>query len=197
MILAQYAIDDGMAEAHAMISLVEQGWADQNDVGRAFGYAARTVQRRQRRFDEGGLAALGRKGGYPSGRARLATSRIQRVQQLRAAGNSYREIARLMWVSAKTIRKLLRRSGWKEPAPIQPELWLDSAKAGDPNLSAFCSKAKEPPLTSHDTDPSNRGADPLLARLGLLEDAPPLFGAATTVPREGVLVWCNTLHCAC
>ena len=188
IILAQYAVGDRMAEAHAMISLVEQGWADQNDVGRAFGYAARTVRRQQQRFDVGGLAALGRKEGYPRGRARLATSRIQRVQQLRVAGNSYREIARLMGVSAKAIRKLLRRSGWKEPAPIQPELLLGSAKPGDPNLSAFCSKAKEAPLTSHDTDPSNRGADRLLARLRLLEDAPPLFGAATAVPRAGVLL---------
>jgi len=131
------------------------------------------------------LAALGRQGGYPRGRARLATCRIEQVQQLRAAGKSYREIARLMGVNAKAIRKLLRRSGWKEPAPIQPELLFGSAKPGDPNLSAFCSKA---PLTSHDTDPSNRGGDRLLARLGLLEDAPPLFGAATAVPRAGVLL---------
>ena len=185
IILAQYAVTDRMAEAHAMISLVEQGWADQNDVARAFGYATRTVRRQQRRFDEGGLAALGRQGGYPRGRARLATCRIEQVQQLRAAGKSYREIARLMGVNAKAIRKLLRRSGWKEPAPIQPELLFGSAKPGDPNLSAFCSKA---PQTSHDTDPSNRGGDRLLARLGLLEDAPPLFGAATAVPRAGVLL---------
>jgi transposase len=141
--LAQYALTDRMAEAHAMISLIEQGWADQNDVARVFGCATRTVRRQQRRFDEGGLAALGRNGGYPRGRARLAASRIDRVQKLRTTGNSYREIARLMGVSAKAIRKLLRRSGWKEPAPIQPELWLGSPEPGDPNLSAFSPKAKE------------------------------------------------------
>ncbi len=188
IILAQYAVTDGVAEAHAMISLVEQGWADQNDVARVFGYAARTLRRQQRRFDEGGLAALGRKGGYPRGRARLAAGRIQRVQQLRAAGKSYREIARLLGVSAKAIRKLLRRSGWKDPAPIQPELVLDAVKPGDPNLSAFSPKPKEAPLTSPDTDPRDRGADRLLARLGSLEDAAPLFGSATAVPRAGVLL---------
>jgi transposase len=188
IILAQYAVTDRMAEAHAMISLVEQGWADQKDVARVFGYAARTVRRQQRRFDEGGLAALGRKGGYPTGRARLASCRIKRVQQLRAAGNSHRQIARLMGVSATAIRKLLRRSGWKEPAPIQPELALGSAEPGNPNLSAFCSPTKEAAPTSHDTDPTNRGGDRLLARLGLLEDAPPLFGSAAAVPRAGVLL---------
>ena len=157
IILAQYALTDSMAEAYAMISLVEQGWADQNDVARAFGCAARTLRRQQRRFDEGGLAALGRKRGYPPGRARLATCRIKKVQQLRAEGNSYRQIARVMGVSAKAIRKLLHRSGWKEPAPIQPELGFGFAQGGDPKLSAFCSQAKKAPPTSYDTDPSDRG----------------------------------------
>jgi transposase len=188
IILAQYAVTDTMAEAHAMISLVEQGWADQNDVARVFGYAARTVRRQQRRFDQGGLAALGRKGGYPTGRARLPSCRIRRVQQLRAAGNSHRQIARLLGVSAPAIRKLLRRSGWKEPAPIQPELALGCAAPGNPNLSAFSSPTQTTPLTTHDTDPTDRGADRLLARLGLLEDAAPLFGSATAVPRAGVLL---------
>ena len=32
VVLAQYALEDRMAQAHAMVSLVEQGWADQNDV---------------------------------------------------------------------------------------------------------------------------------------------------------------------
>jgi len=45
IVLAHYAVADRMAEAHAMVSLVEQGWADQNDVARAFGYSARTLRR--------------------------------------------------------------------------------------------------------------------------------------------------------
>jgi hypothetical protein len=35
--VAHFAVNDRMAEAHAMVSLVEQGWADQNDVARVFG----------------------------------------------------------------------------------------------------------------------------------------------------------------
>src|SRR3981081_970620 len=41
--LAKYAVGDLMAEACAMVSLVEQGWADQDDVARAFGCSARTL----------------------------------------------------------------------------------------------------------------------------------------------------------
>jgi transposase len=58
-----------MSEAHAMVSLIDLGWADQNDVAEAFGCSARTLRRHQRRFEEGGLAALGRPNGYPPGLA--------------------------------------------------------------------------------------------------------------------------------
>src|SRR5882762_3987374 len=57
VVLAQYALSDQMAEAHAMVSLVEQGWADQNDVASVFGCSVRTLRRHQRRFEDGGLAA--------------------------------------------------------------------------------------------------------------------------------------------
>ncbi len=188
MVLAQYAVTDRMAEAHAMVSLVEQGWADQNDVARGFGCAVRTLRRHERRFEEGGLAALGRGRGYPLGRARLAASRRRLVQHLKARGYGQREIARRIGVSEKAVRKLLRRLGWKGGSFIQAELPFPEKAGADPKLSAFCSTAKESSGLSHDTDPSARCADRLLARLGLLEDAPPLFGSAAAVPRAGVLL---------
>jgi hypothetical protein len=58
IILAQYAVTDHMAEAHAMVSLVDQGWANQVEVARAFKCTVRTVRRHQRRFEESGLAGL-------------------------------------------------------------------------------------------------------------------------------------------
>src|SRR6266581_2114356 len=67
MILAQYAVSDRMSEALAMVSLVEQGWANQIEVARVFACSVRTVRRHQRRFEEGGLAALGRNEGCPPG----------------------------------------------------------------------------------------------------------------------------------
>lgn len=211
IILAQYAVTDHMAEAHAMVSLVEQGWADQIDVAQAFHCSVRTVRRHQRRFEESGLAGLGHGRGYPRGRARLANWRRQLVQQLKAKGCGQREIARRIGVSENAVRKLLRRLGWKAAAPIQTELSFAgegsaqpklsssgsaeasaappaSAQSAHPKVSAFCSPTKESCAPSHDTDPSDRCADRLLARLGLLEDAPPLFGSAAAVPRAGVLL---------
>src|SRR6266704_2376122 len=121
VVLAQYALTDRMAEAHAMVSLVDQGWADQNDVARSFGCSVRTLRRHQRRFEDSGLAGLAKDPGYPRGRARLASSRRRLVQQLKNKGYAQREIARRIGVSENAIRKLLRRLGWKAALPIQTE----------------------------------------------------------------------------
>jgi hypothetical protein len=214
VVLAQYAVGDLMAEAYAMVSLVEQGWADQNDVARAFDRSARSLRRYERRFATGGLAALGRAGGYPSGRARLSPSRAQRVRRLKAQGLPTREIARRLGVTPKAIRKLLARMGWRDPEPEQgslpgvtpggdphmsafpsapladgPEDPLGQPHSpGDPNLSAFPSSGVESVPVSFDRDPADRRVDRVLAYLGLLNDAAPLFRSGRGVPRAGVLL---------
>ena len=59
IVLAEYSLGDRVGEAYAMVTLVEQGLADQNDVARAFGCSTRTVRRYQRRFEDGGVVGLG------------------------------------------------------------------------------------------------------------------------------------------
>src|SRR5271157_1544351 len=119
-------------------------------------------------------------------------------------------MARRLGVSEMAIRKLLRRLGWKAALPVQAEWSFSGRATANPNLSgsapAAASSAPSSPaqdanpnlsafgsiegsaLVSQDKDPDHRCADRLLARLGLLEDAPPLFGSATAVPRAGVLL---------
>lgn len=205
IVLAQYASTDHMAEAYAMVSLVEQGWADQIQVARAFGCSVRTVRRHQRRFETGGLAALGHRSGYPEGRRRQAGARTQLIQRLKANGHSNREIARRVGVSEMAIRKMLRRLGWQE-ATVEPiPLPLDLGQDADPksSTSAEVQSPQEPAQTANsmpvksptvalaptcDTDPMNRSGDRLMACLGLLDDAAPLFGSQTKVARAGVLL---------
>ena len=248
VVLAQYAVGDRMAEAHAMVSVVEQGGADQVAVARAFGCSPRTVRRYQERFEAGGLAALGRPGGYPKGRPRVRTSRTRRVSCLKAEGLSNRVIAQRMGVTEKAVRKLLRRLGWREQTRVQQGLPLDGsdvstlaggtsadpklssptetnplparreeadavaepATAADPNLSASApapqaaewsrgldetegiaersAQETEALPISLDSDPADRRYDRLLACLGLLDDAAPLFRKGTRVPGAGVLL---------
>ena len=256
MPIAHYAVGDGMAEAHAMVSLIEQGWADQNEVAQAFGRATRSVRRYQRRFEDGGLAALGRPGGYPAGRPRTDRAQTRLVHRLRSEGHSLRTIAARIGVSEKAIRKQLRRQGWPASLPAQPGLPMpglgadlnlsgsggradeaagrpspaadpnlsgsdgagDEGTAGrpspaadpnlsgsdvagdgetaggpppaaDPNLSGSDVAGDDEPLAvSADLDPANRSSDRLLAALGLLDDAAPLFRDGEHVARAGVLL---------
>ena len=219
VVLAQYTVSDHMAEAHVIVNLCDQGWADQNDVARAFGCTSRTVRRHQERFAEKGLAALGHGGGFPRGRSRLRASRTRLVGRLKSEGLSNRAIAAQIGVTEKSVRKLVRRMGWTERTPEQESLALGRSEPADPNLSAFpgappaaepgrpppkdsppvagTSKGANPnlsafaqtafgggtPPVSLDTDPADRGGDRLLAYLGLLDDAAPLFRAGTRVPR--------------
>jgi prepilin-type processing-associated H-X9-DG protein len=206
--IASYTVDDRMAEAHAMMTLVVQGYADQNDVARAFGCTDRTVRRQQRRFEEGGLAALGRGRGYPKGRPRLKAARARQVSRLWAEGTPKREIARRIGVTEKAVRKVLRRLGCKESAPAQIPLPMETEGAdpnvsafppaplenpsvepvssADPKLSAFCED--EEAGLSLDTDPTNRSVDRMLAYLGIIDDALPMFRNVTGLPKAGVLL---------
>jgi transposase len=208
--IAHYAVGDAMAEAYAMVQLIEQGWAEQIEVARAFGRSERSVRRYQRRFEAGGLGALGRPGGYPAGRPRIDRYRDKLVGKLRAEGKSLRQIADAAGVSEKAIRKQLRRLGWAPSKPVQTELGL-AAPTADPNLSAATARCGEPvqmpapaadpnlsaaeapgddgPLSiSADGDPADRWFDRLLAKLGLLDDAAPLFRDGERVPKAGVLL---------
>ncbi len=206
--LASFAAGDRMAEAHAMVSLVNQGYADQNDVARAFACAARTVRRHQRRYEEEELVALGRPGGYPKGKSRLKSSHLRRVARLKAEGLSNREIARRLGVCEKAVRKLLRRLGFKESAPVQLPLPIEAENA-DPNLSAFVEDPLENPPGSEartadpnlsafhdddepsfslDNDPADRRLDRLMACLGLIDDAAPRFANVMGRPKAAVLM---------
>src|SRR2546425_2075441 len=210
--LAHFVVGDRLAESYAMVTLVEQGWADQTDVARAFACSSRTLRRYQRRYDEGGLVRLGRVAGYPKGRPR-GPARDRAVGKLKAAGLSNRAIAHRLGLDEKAVRKRLRRLGWQSsPAEQMPLMTPDPSPPADPNLSAFSSAAvatpsppapgaallhtlsapsvgdAEPVPPSLDRDPEDRRVDRLLAYLGLLEDAAPLFRAGQQVPGAGVLL---------
>ncbi len=201
---------DRAGEAYAMVSLVDAGLAEQADVAKAFGRSARTVRRDQRRYENGGLAALGRGPGYPRGRPRLPVSRGEEVRRLKEDGVSTRDVARRLGVAETAVRKQLRRMGWKapeaehlalalEPGGADPDLSgevLDAPEdragtAGEgahPNLSAALVQVPEDVMSSFDTDGSDRSLDRLMAYLGLLDDAAPIFEPGERVPHAGVLL---------
>ena len=181
--LAHFVVGDHMAEAYAMICLVEQGWADQNEVARAFECSTRTVRRLQRRFAAGGLPALGRRRGCPKGHVRMRISHEQIVHDLRSSGVSNRAIAKRVGVTENAIRKLLRRLGWKRAEAVESaDLPFENPSGGaHPKLSASPAPASlngEEPRRSPSTLQPNqaagasRGSDPNLSAFSKTERLP-------------------------
>ena len=102
-----YCAGDQVAEAYAMVFLVEAGFAQQSEVARAFGCSTRTLRRHQRRYANGGMTALATRTGWRPNRRRIAPKRIRVIEQLTAQGIGNREIARRLGINENAIRKLI------------------------------------------------------------------------------------------
>ena len=210
-----YGAEDAVAEAYAMVFLVESGFAQQTDVARAFARSVRTVRRYQGRYVQGGMAALGREEGWRRGRRRISGKRLRGIEMLKSQGMSNRAIAHRLGVSEKAIRKLVGPSksadsaqlafaGMTAAAGTPPPTRMPSAKstgddadratpsaqdrAGDHDPITASADDGEPVPMSLDRDASDRTFDRQLAYLGLLNDAAPLFRAGSSVPGVGVLL---------
>jgi transposase len=211
-----YRAEDAVAEAYAMVFLVESGFAQQTDVARTFARSVRTVRRCQRRYAQGGMAALGREAGWRRGRRRISSKRLRSIEMLKSEGLSNRAIAHRLGVSEKAIRKLLGASNptdtaqlefagittataGKPPMPDGPSAKLTGAAAervrpsaqdctGERDRITAPAQDDEPLPMSLDRDASDRTFDRQLAYLGLLDDAAPLFREGSSVPGVGVLV---------
>ena len=196
----RYCAEDAVAEAYAMVFLVEQGFARQTEVARGFARSVRTVRRHQRRYAEGGMAALGRDEGWRRGRRRIAGKRLRSIEMLKSQGMSNRAIAHRLGVSEMAIRKLV---GPSKPADMvqpafagittgqaehQPPITAPAAESGGDPGRAAPPDDDEPVPMSLDCDASDRTLDRHLARLGLLDDAAPIFRAGSSVPGAGVLL---------
>ena len=209
-----YRAEDAVAEAYAMVFLVDSGFAQQTEVARAFVRSERTVRRYQERYAQGGMGALGRAAGWRRGRRRIRGKRLRSIERLKAEGLSNRAIAQRLGVSERAIRKLVGPS-----KPVQAEQLtlaaLSSAPASElPQAPIPCAESAdegtnrqgqpsandqagdledagteaEPVPMSLDRDAADRSFDRLLAYVGLLDDAAPIFRDGSQVPGVGVLL---------
>jgi transposase len=215
-----YRAEDVVAQAYAMVFLVEAGFAQQIEVARAFARSERTVRRYQERYAQGGMAALGRAAGWRRGRRRIRGKRLRSIETLKSQGLSNRAIAQRLGVSERAIRKLLgpsksveagqldlgaiRSAAASEPpqSPVPPAKSTDQEDTnhpGPPLANAQTGESDEadaqdePVPMSLDRDASDRSLDRQLAYLGLLDDAAPIFRDGSNVPGVGVLLAIPTL----
>jgi transposase len=210
-----YCAGDAVAEAYAMVFLVEAGFAQQTEVARAFARSERTVRRYQQRYTQGGMAALGRAEGWRRGRRRIRGKRLRTIERLKREGLSNRAIAQRLGVSERAIRKLVGPSKCVEAKQLAL-VAIASAAASEPSpqTAAACAQSSdehtsdqqapsvndqvsdadevsveaEPVPMSLDRDAADRTFDRQLAYLGLLDDAAPLFSDGSQVRGVGVLL---------
>ena len=210
-----YRAEDAVAEAYAMVFLVEAGFAQQTEVARAFVRSERTVRRYQERYSQGGMAALGRAEGWRRGRRRIRSKRLRGIERLKnEEGLSNRAIAQRLGVSERAIRKLVGPSKSVEAEQLDLTAIRSAAASEAPQTPVPCAKSThedtnhsvpalahdqagdsddagaqgEPVPMSLDRDASDRSLDRQLAHLGLLDDAAPIFRDGSQVPGVGVLL---------
>lgn len=210
-----YCVADAVAEAYAMVMLVESGFAQQTEVARAFGKTERSVRRYQERYGQAGMAGLGRPGGWRRGRRRISGKRLRLIERLKSSGLSNRAIAQRMGVHENAIRKLVGPSKGEEAeqlalvsvpkglpiesptisavsvAPI--EAFGDQALAGnvcaqEATVVEEEAEDDESVPMSLDPDAGDRTLDRQLAHVGLLDDAAPLFRDGERVGGVGALL---------
>lgn len=212
LIFAHFDITDRPAAAYAMVSLIEAGYASQAEISRAFQVSDRTIRRYQERLEKGGLTEIARPEGRPPEQGPDLARKQRRDQiilRLKNKGFSNRAIAGKLGVTEKMVRKRLRSLGWKAPEvpslgfvesgekqqKMQDSISVEPSKANLANsvratdLSDKGSSA-EPDLVigSLDSNPMDRSMDRLLAAMGVIEDAAPLFAECANLPRAGVLL---------
>jgi len=210
-----YRAEDKVAEAYAIVFLVDAGFAQQTDVARAFGRSVRTIRRYQERYANGGMEALSREEGWRRGRRRISGKRLRSIEMLKSQGMSNRAIAHRLGVTENAIRKLTGPSQSSESAqlalsvvPITAETLVsapsvtsltedrdrstlpaeEKTEGSHPVTAPDAANDDEPVPITLDGDASDRSLDRQLAHLGLLDDAAPLFREASSVPGAGVLL---------
>jgi hypothetical protein len=180
---------DRIAQAHAMVNLLQCGHAEQTEVARAFGCSTRTVRRLQRRYEVAGVSGLGKAPGRPKGTESTPGVWVRTAQVLYREGASVRTIAAKLQVSVGAVSKWLRRIGQPVAAAgsktVEPD---DTIRRPPTGRTPTHGQSEKRGSISGDIDPTNRQIDRLLARLGQLHDAEPLFASGKHIPRAGVLL---------
>jgi hypothetical protein len=210
-----YCTADAVAEAYAMVMLVESGFAQQTEVARAFGKSERSVRRYEERYGQAGMGGLGRPGGWRRGRRRISGKRLRLIERLKSAGLSNRAIAQRLGVNENAIRKLVGPSKGDEGTQLALVSETRGPPIGPPTISpvsvtpigSFVDQAPatnecvqdapvieeeagedDPVSMSLDPDAGDRTLDRQLAHAGLLDDAAPRFRDGERIAGVGALL---------
>ena len=169
--------------AAAMLTEPELGLANPSQLAAVLNRHRSRVYDYRERYVEGGAKALEVKRRGPRGPSKLKGIRITRAQKFLNEGKSNRNVAELVGVDEKTIRKAITEGRLVRPERV--------TKASKPSSEATAST----PRKRSDEDACcvggvavKREVERTLASIGKLEEAAPVFVAAQSVAKAGVLI---------
>lgn len=210
----RFSSDDVAARRLAMAQLCGLRVATQAQIAAAFSIGTATVERASRQYRRHGVAGLQpKKSSSRCGRVREPA--LQRaIVALARDGESVRAIALRFGISRTAVNTSLERSNWQprdnqrtlpampagasgranvETVPVVDGTRGRAVEAQAPQAVESTTRTGSqsvvlPPDRTDDSNPSDRSGDRLLARLGLLDDAAPLFEDADNVGDVGALL---------
>jgi transposase len=204
VIVAHYDKNDRAAEEYAMLTLLDSGYAEQKEIACALSCSTRSIRRYSEKFESGGLSALGRARGRPSKAVpKNGDERDRTILRMKEKGFSNRGIAQRLGLAENSVRKRLRRLGWepqpnaclpfseKSDQPDRLDIGLSQEVAEPARSTVAISESAatiEQPQASFAVNPLDRSLDRLLAAMGKLEDATPMFARTENLPGAGVLL---------
>ena len=175
-----------------------------HELATAFGCRVRTIHRVREAYLADGIEGLVPQKRGPKS-ARIGAEREKVIVKLRNGGATFNAIARQVCLSQTSVFNTLKRLAVADPglmpaspaSPVQPMLFeqAPTLPAAPPLQSTEQIPAVVPQaagvvltLPSLDSDPDDRSLDRLMARLGGLDDAAPLFKDRQALPSAGVLL---------
>jgi transposase len=174
--------DDGAGRrlAAAILSHPSVNLASADALAEGLGIHRTMVFACRRRYVEGGVAALQTQKSGPKGPHKLRGEKHKQAQALLDKGTSNRAVARALGLSEGAIRRALGKGQLRRPEPRSTGAPKEEASGpGERN---------ERDRTSEGGVAVQRHEERMLARIGALPEAVPLFEAAGSVAKAGVLV---------
>ena len=166
------------------LTVVEQGLAGASAVAKALSLHRTTLFRDARKFEESGVEGLLEKRRGPKGPHALTPDVQRRAQKLLDRGDSIRATASSVGVSERGLRHAIKRRLLTVPAAEAPA--KAPRIAGEALVGPGARGAED-----HSCEAGvavKRTEERVLARVGLLSEAPPEFRAAEAVPGAGALL---------
>ncbi len=183
-----YDLDDAITERFVWVQLHLAGYAKMVEIAAATGIALRSLQRWKKHVEQGGFEAL-----LPKpipGRPLTLTATLRRqVLRLIDQGKSHEDIEKRFAISGSSIDRIVAAKNATHQGSAQEQVQFGLEEEAPCFLIAELHESEndlqeQEPSESKEIeircgqplcDPLNRGLDRVLAKLGMIEDADPLF----------------------